>query len=433
MIRRWRTAGWRGVGAVAALALTALLPASPVAADSGTGYAFAPDARTVTAAKGTADAEPLEPGTTYRSSLPEKGERYFRLELAATTTAYVPVTAVPPAGATVSASDGIAVSVEDANGVPCAYDSARFGAGLSPRPITALGRRDAGKALCQDAGTYYVAVQRLVTGSRTTTPGNWDLEIAPVSEPALARTGATTAPETWNSASPEPLTGEPRHRSGGAGFDTARALGQGVWQTDITPGQTLFYAVPLDWGRQLHATVDLGSTGGDPHGYVSAALNLSLYNPVRGYVDDVSLGYDGTQKSSSLQPLPPVAYANRYAIPTAENSVRFAGAYYLVVHLTGQTADTFGKGPYGVTLRVRIDGTPNSGPDYAGPAVPKGVFDASSDQDGVLTTIADDHTAMRALAVGGIGAGTALLLFLGAWTLSARRSQIRVNAQKPTA
>ncbi|MFD8718752.1 hypothetical protein ACFV2H_12225 [Streptomyces sp. NPDC059629] len=433
MIRRWRTAGWRGVGTVAALALTALLPAPPVAADSGTGYAFAPDARTVTAAKGTADAVPLEPGTTYRSSLPEKGERYFRLELAATTTAYVPVTAVPPAGATVSASDGIAVSVEDANGVPCANDSARFGAGLSPRPITALGRRDAGKALCQDAGTYYVAVQRLVTGSRTTTPGNWDLEIAPVSEPALARTGATTAPETWNSASPEPLTGEPRHRSGGAGFDTARPLGQGVWRTDITPGQTLFYAVPLDWGRQLHATVDLGSTGGDPHGYVSAALNLSLYNPVRGYVDDVSLGYDGTQKSSSLQPLPPVAYANRYAIPTAENSLRFAGAYYLVVHLTWQTADTFGKGPYGVTLRVRIDGTPNSGPDYAGTAVPKGVFDASSDQNGVLTTTGDDHTAMRALAVGGIGAGTALLLFLGVWTLSARRSQIRVNAQKPTA
>ncbi|MFJ3798024.1 hypothetical protein ACIPSJ_17275 [Streptomyces sp. NPDC090088] len=454
-MRRWRTtAGRRDTGRAtppgarlgAALALTALLPASllslaspalslasPARADGGSGYAFAADARTVTGAKGTADAVPLEPGETYRSSLPDKGQRYFRLELAAATDAYVPVTAVPPPDATVSASDGITVSVEDANGVSCHYDSARFGAGLSPRPITALGRREAGGALCKDAGTYYLVVERAVSGSRTTTPGSWDLEIAPATEPALAGTGATTAPETWNSASPEPLTADPHRRTGGAGFSTARTLDQGVWQTRITPGQTLYYAVPVAWGRQLHATVDLGSTGGDAHGYVSAALNLSLYNPVRGYVDDVSLGYDGTQKSSSLDPLPPVAYANRYAVSGEQNALRFAGAYYLVVHLTGQTADTFGLGPYGVTLRVRLDGTPNSGPEYAGSSVPKGLFDASSDQGSLGTATGDDHTAMRALAAAGIGTGTALLLVLGVWTLTARRAQIRVNAQKPTA
>ncbi|MEU2618727.1 hypothetical protein ABZ642_11240 [Streptomyces sp. NPDC007157] len=444
MIRRWRTAaGRRGIGRTAALALaallTALLPtmltASPVAADDGRGYAFVPDARTISGATGTAAAVPLEPGTTYRSTLPEKGKLYFRLELAAGTTAYVPVTAVPPADATVSASDGIGVSIEDANGVSCGYDGARFGAGLSPRPVTALGRRDTGKALCQDAGTYYVIVERLASGSRTTTPGSWDLEIAPVTEPGLARAGATTAPGTWNSASPEPLTDDPRRRTAGAGFATARTLDTGVWQTGISPGQTLYYAVPVDWGQQLHATVELGSTSGDTHGYVNAALNLSLYNPVRGYVDDLSLGYDGTQKASSLAPLPPVAYANRYAVSGEENSVRFAGAYYLVVHLTGQTADTFGQGPYDVTLRVRVDGTPNSGPDYAGSPVPKGVFDPPSVQGGGLVAGAGDHdtTAMRVLAAGGIGTGTALLLVLGVWTLTARRAQIRVNAQKPTA
>ncbi|WP_309500599.1 hypothetical protein [Streptomyces shenzhenensis] len=438
MTRRWwTTAARRGLGGTAALALTALLtalsPVSAAAADSGSGYAFAPDARTVTGATGSTDAEPLEPGTTYRSTLPDKGSRYFRLELAADTTAYVPVTAVPPADATVSASDGIEVSIEDANGTACDYDTARFGAGLSPRPVTAVGRRDAGKALCKDAGTYYVVVERAVSGSTTTSPGSWDLEIAPVTEPALTGAGATTAPETWNSASPEPLTSVPRRRTAGAGFATATSLDQGVWQTDITPGQTLYYAVPVGWGQQLHATVDLGSTSGDSRGYVSAALNLSLYNPVRGYVDDVSLGYDGTQKSSSLDPLPPVAYANRYATGGTESSVRFAGAYYLVVHLTGQTADTFGKGPYGVTLRVRVDGTPNSGPAYAGSPVPKGVFDVSSARGGLAGAAGDDDTAMRALAAGGIGTGTALLLVLGGWTLTARRAQIRANAQKPTA
>ncbi|MEU2420360.1 hypothetical protein ABZ619_04755 [Streptomyces sp. NPDC007851] len=454
MILRLRTAGRRGTGTAGAplrraclvlvrkvpvtlapaLLLTALVPASSAVADGGSGYAFAAHARTVRGATGTADAVPLEPGSVYRSSLPDKGARYYRLELAAAGAAYVSVTAVPPADATVSASDGIGVSVENANGAPCDYEGARFGAGLSPRPVTAVGRRDTGRALCQDAGTYYLVVERLVTGSKTTTPGSWDLEIAPVTEPALATTAATTAPQSWNSASPEPLTGDPRRRTAGAGFSTARTLGQGVWQTGITPGQTLYYAVPVDWGQQLHATVDLGSTSGDAHGYVSAALNLSLYNPVRDYVDDLSLGYDGTQKSSSLDALPPVAYANRYAVSGEENAVRFAGAYYLVVHLTGQTSDTFGQGPYDVTLRIRVDGTPNSGPTYAGSSVPKGVFDASAaDRAGLVSAPGDDDPAMRALAVAGIGTGTALLLVLGVWTLTARRAQTRVNAQKPTA
>ncbi|MFJ9345189.1 hypothetical protein [Streptomyces sp. NPDC101237] len=442
MIRRWRTATGRRGGATAARALTAvpaalltaLLSASPVAADDGSGYAFAPDARTITGAGGSSAAEPLEPGTTYRSTLPDQGKLYFRLELAAGTTAYVPVTAVPPADATVSASDGIGVTVQDANGATCGYDGARFGAGLSPRPITALGRRDTGRSLCKDAGTYYVVVERLASGSRTTTPGSWDLEIAPVTEPGLVEAGATTAPGTWDSASPEPVTGAARRRTAGAGFATARTLGPGVWRTGISPGRTLYYAVPVDWGQQLHATVELGS-GGQGHGYVSAALNLSLYNPVRGSVEDVSLGYDGTQKASSLAPLPPVAYANRYAVPGEENSVRFAGAYYLVVHLTRQTGDTFGAGPYDVTLRVRVDGAPGSGPRYAGSPVPKGVFDPPSDQggDGLSAPAGGGGTSMRLLAAGGIGTGTALLLGLGVWTLTARRAQIRVNAQKPTA
>jgi hypothetical protein len=54
---------------------------------------------------------------------------------------------------------------------------------------------------------------------------------------------------------------------------------------------------------------------------------------------------------------------------------------------------------------------------------------------GALSTPADgdDGTALRALAAGGIGTGTALLLVLGLWTLTARRAQSRASAQKPTA
>ncbi|MER6525460.1 hypothetical protein [Streptomyces sp. NPDC001508] len=473
----WRTAGWWpgatrrsrrppvAVGlAGAAVVLCALLmpgrSAVAVGSQAGAmgsatgasvGYAFAEGARTVAGAAGTVDAPGLKPGKTYRSSLPRDGGLYYRVELRATTTAYVPVTAVPPAGVAVSASDGIRVSVQDANGGSCSYASARFGAGLSPRPVTALGMRQVGGSLCQGAGTYYVRVERLepagtagtagVPGSGgVSASGAWDLELAPVAEPRPQRAGATSAPEVWDSASPEPVTGEPRRRAGGAGFATAHALGQGVWQTDMEPGQTLFYKVPVDWGQQVHATAELGSSNG-AGGYVSGALDLALHNPVRGYVDDAALSYNGSQKAAALSPLPPVEYRNRYAVLDAVRTMRFAGAYYLVVHLSEGMADTFGQGPFGVTLRVRVTGTPHTGPGYAGQSEPRHLFEVTAqDREAAVTGWSGGggggDAAMRALAAGGIGAGSALLLGLGLWTVAARRragAQMRVNAQKPTA
>ncbi len=424
----------------------ALVPpaAAPAAADPSPGaYGFSPGGRTVAGTQGTADAAPLEAGRTYRSSLPRGGKLYYRLRLAAADTAYVPVTAVPPADATVSATDGIRVSLRDADGTSCAYASAQFGAGHSPRPVTALGLREAGRTLCQGAGTYYLLVERLdADGTGAADPAaRWDLEIAPATEPRPARTGPTTAPRTWDSATPAPLAGRPRERSGGTGFAAARPLGQGIWRTALVPGETRFYKVPLDWGRQLHASADLGGAPG--RGYVGGALDLSLYNPVRGDVDDVSLGYTGTAKSAALAPLPPVEYANRYAPTAGVTSVRFAGDYYLVLHLSSQLAGIFGQGPFQVTLRVRVDGQAHAGPEYAGRPVPDDVFTVTArDRAAAVTgtagtTGAGDDRTMKLVAVAGIGSGTALLLLLAGWTAASRRTsaraQMRARAQKPTA
>jgi hypothetical protein len=395
-------------------------------------YAFAPGAAAVAGAPSTATAPRLEAGRTYRSSLAGNGELYYRLELPATDTAYVPVTAVPTGDATVSATDGIAVSVQDAHGTRCSYANARFGAGLSPRPLTALGRREPGNALCQGAGTYYVVVQRLDARGSAAPAQRWDLEIAPVTEPRTARAGATSAPQAWDSATPEPLDGEPHDRPGGAGFASASTLGEGVWRTSLVPGETRFYKVPVDWGRQLHASAELGNAAG--HGYVGGALNLSLYNPVRGFVEDAALGYTGTQKPAVLAPVPPVEYANRYAVPVAVTSVRFAGDYYLVLHLSERLTSTFGRGPFAVTLRVRVAGRAHAGPEYAGRPVPDDVFTPTwADREAALTGSTGGGSAMRLTAIGGIGLGTVLLLVLAGWTVMARRAQTRVNAQKPTA
>ncbi|MFK0117389.1 hypothetical protein [Streptomyces sp. NPDC090994] len=429
------TAAFGGTAAAAGgadLALVAGSASGHASAGSAGGYAFAEDARRVDGADGTADATPLEAGVTYRSSLARDARAYYGLELDAASDAYVSVTAVPRPGEEVVAVDGVRVSVQDADGGSCSLDSATFGAARSPRPVTAWGAREITRTgtRCQDPGRYYVVVERV--RPQDSPPDAWDLELTTVSEPAVKGTAATDAPQTWDSASPAPLTGEPENRPGGAGFADAASIGPGAWRADAEPGQTLYYKVPLDWGRQLYATAELGGADGRS-GYATGALSLSLLNPVRGQVDSAGTGYTGRRATVDLGPVPPVAYGNRYAVAEEQSAMRFAGSYYLVVHLAEQVADRFGDGPFEVVLRVRLTGAERTGPDYAGEPVPRGVFEAT---EPLRAAASDDAAgseagsgagdgaadpAMRAVAVGGIGTGSVLLAGLGVWTVVARR------------
>ncbi len=424
----------------AVLATTAALPGATVlaagpavpagaaraagAAGASAGYGFADGVLPVAGASDTEGAETLAAGSAYRSSLPREGTRYYRLDLDAASDAYVSVTAVPGAGEEVTAVDGIRVSVRDADGGSCSVHSATFGAARSPRPVTAWGVREVGPGgnRCQGPGTYYVGVER--TRPQDSPPDDWDLELTVATEPGLRRTGTTKAPETWDSASPEPLGGEPERRAGGSGFAHATLLGQGVWRDDIRPGQTLYYRVPVDWGHQVYATAELAGSA-DASGYATGALRLALHNPVRGEVADAAKGYTGRRTTVGLAPLPPVAYANRYATAGRVAALRFAGDYYVVVHLAAQAADDFGQGPFGLTLRLRLGGAARSGPEYAGESRPKGLFEVSARDriaaPGGGSGAAGDDTAMKAVAVGGIGTGSLLLLVLAVWTAAARR------------
>ncbi|MGW0812574.1 hypothetical protein ACWD00_04805 [Streptomyces viridiviolaceus] len=402
---------------------TVLLPGgTALAADgpAGDAYAFAEGARRIEGAVGTADAALLEPGMPYRSSLPRNGTVHFRLELDATSNAYVSVTAVPAAADAVTAVDGIRVTVQDAEGRACSSDSAGFGAARSPRPVTAWGMRETSPTgtRCQEPGTYYVTVERL--RPQDSPPGAWDLELTTATEPRPKRTGATHAPETWDSASPTPLTGEPERRRGGSGFADATAVAEGVWRDDVRPGQTLFYKVPVDWGQQLHATAELAGSGSGS-GYATSALALALHNPVRGEVEDSATGYTGRRTTVDLAPVPPVAYANRYATADQVSGLRFAGAHYLVVHLAAQVAEDFGDGPFELTLRVRVEGAGESGPGYDGEPVPQGVFEVAGRPAASEGEATGDDLALKAVAVGGIGTGSVLLVGLGVWTALARR------------
>ncbi|MFE1253315.1 hypothetical protein ACFW6C_17720 [Streptomyces fungicidicus] len=405
----------------------------PAASAGSGGYAFAEDARRVDGAASPGDSVELEPGRTYRSTLPARGKVYYRLTLDDSTNTYASATAAPPAGRTASVVDGIKVAVEDGEGRSCDVDTESFGAAGSRHPLAGWAMREISprRSLCQEAATYYLTVERVDPDGDGSSPGPWEMELAATAEPPLEKAGATSAPTAWDSAPPRPVEGEPQRRTGGAGFSRAAPVGQGVWRDDIRPGQTLFYEVPVDWGRRLHATAELGGSGAGGSGYVAAALDLDLYNPVRGHVVDATVGYDGTRKTGSLAALPPVAHGNRHAVNRQVAAMRFAGSYYLVAHLSSEVADAFGDGPVPLTLRVGLSGAAQDGPGYAGESVPADAFTVTGEDRETAAGggAAGDDTAYRALAVGGIGAGTALLAGLGVWTLAARR---RTAAQTAT-
>ncbi|MGW7050234.1 hypothetical protein [Streptomyces sp. NPDC054887] len=419
---RQRGRGRVAPAVVAALCAAAVLPAQARAADEPGAYAFEPTARTVEGTADTTDAPPLARGGTYRDAIGPGGELFYRVELDAASHAYVSVTAVPRPGTKVSYDDELEVTLQDRDGDSCARDSVRFGSAEFPRPIGTYAHRTIEDgASCQQADRYYVLIER--TGAGTSSGDPWELEIRHVTEPGVRAGGASEAPRDWPSGVPAPPGGEARDRRGGTGFHSATGLERGEWRDAIRPGETLFYKVPVDWGQQLFASADLGSAAGD--GQVSHALTMALHNPARGLVDSArAVSYDGRQKSAELDPLPPVAYGNRFDSSDAVNGMRFAGWYYLRVSLSPEVEEEFGPGALELSLRLDVTGDRGKGaPAYAGPAGDFQVTDEdlSAAREGQDASAAAKSDTMRLVAAGGIGAGTVLVLGLGVWTLVARR------------
>ncbi|QNP64225.1 hypothetical protein [Streptomyces genisteinicus] len=420
---------------IAAACAVAVLPAPAAAAPEPGPYAFDRAAKPVSGTAVNTNGPSLQAGSVYKDRIGAGEKRYYRIDLDAVSNAYVSAVAVPEPATAVTYADELSVSVENRSGTACSEGEARFGSAAFPRPVAdyASRRVDKESSTCQEAGTYYVLLER--KGEAAASPEPWEVEIRFVTEPGLSGQGPTAAPDNWPSASPAAPAGGPVARAGGNGFHDATGLTQGEWQDEIRPGRTLFYRVPVDWGRQLFVSADLGSsTAADP-GSVSNALVVALHNPALGLVDEESgVYYDGKQKTLALDPLPPVAHENRYDSDSTVSAMRFAGWYYLSVTLSPEIAGEFGDGPLPLTLRVNVEGDARSGPAYDGPA---GDFQVTDDDreaadSGRNAAEEADGATMRVVAAAGIGTGTLLVLALGLWTLLARRGAA-ARGQDPVA
>ncbi|MFD5769607.1 hypothetical protein ACFWIN_27830 [Streptomyces sp. NPDC127049] len=409
--------------AAAAVGTLTALPASAAEGAAIPPYAFDPAAQRIQGAASSADADPLEPGRTYRDTLKKDGKVYYRLNLDTAKNSYVSAVAVPRPGGKAAYGDGFRISIQDGSGRECGYQEVNFATGDHVRPLTGYARRiiHPDDISCQDAGTYYVLVER--ESDAASAPDDWELELQHVNEPLLSKIGPDKLPESWPSGTPAPPAGGPKERQGGAGFHTAVSLQEGEWRADVRPGETLFWRVPVDWGQQIFATAELGSSdAGDE--LVGNALALGLDNPARGFVDLQTASYRGDPATAALAPQRPVAHENRSSYETATNGMRFAGWYYLTATLSPEIAQEYGDGPLPLILRVNVTGEKKAGPGYAGDP---GLFQVTGDDRKAAAngaTGADAASAdgtMVALAAGGLGLGTVLLVGLGAWTLLARR------------
>jgi hypothetical protein len=117
-----------------------------------------------------------------------------------------------------------------------------------------------------------------------------------------------------------------------------------------------------------------------------------------------------------------VAYENRYDAGADVSAMRFAGWYYLSVTLSPKVAEHYGDKALGLTLRVKVVNDSKPSP-YEGEAGIFGVTDDDRDmaRNGQSAPAAGESATMKRVAVAGIGAGSVLVLGLGAWALLARR------------
>ncbi|WP_251057015.1 hypothetical protein [Streptomyces sp. ISL-94] len=431
-VRRTALAGAAALG-LAAAALPGAAHAGEQAPQPVPTYRAAKGAKAVEGQPSTADAPLLEAGNIYEDTL-APGERVYRLVLKKDqSNVYVSAVARPAPGAKVSYGDGIAVEIMNTAGTSCPGSAGSSSLGYNPALVSAAGVRwGVEDHDCAPAGVYYAKVTR--TSAKGSDPSPWPLELRVQREPGRGPGGPTAAPSAWPSGTPAALPGtEAVGRTGGTGFNDARAVDAGVWRDELRPGQTRFYRVPLDWGQQLGLSAELAKAKMTKQfGAASGGLVVSLYSPYRDPVMAEDTSYDGKQAGITLEKTPPVAYENRYASDPDVQPVGIAGWYYIAVTMGAKVAEfTEDATPVPLTLRMEVTGTPAKAPAYteslAAGGFGVGDADRAAAKEGLTAPeaaqAAGKHSAMRVVAGAGFGTGTLLLLVLGGWILLARRGR----------
>lgn len=401
----------RTMAAVVAAFLLAAGPAGAAFADSAA-PAWQPRGEVVQGEPSTADAPQLTAGVLYRDTLPPgEGARHYAVQLDAKSSAYLAVFVLPEPGSEVAFGDGVDLSLESTDGTRCDSDHRTLSSDGAARPLgTAVTRTIGADEPCQEAHAYVLSVTRKSAG--TSDPAPWPLQIRLTTEPGLVP-GATPGPAaSAGTRTPVPAAGTARGTRGGTDFAGAAELGAGVWKDLVRPGQTRFYKVPVEWGRQAWIDAEFANAPVTrAGGFAASGVRVEVYNPRWGFVGGAAGTYAGKQTSVTAT-TGTVAYANRWEAGGEVSAACCDGPYYVAVTVHRDVAG-FVRGALPVTLRVGLEGEARAAPRYDGdPTADLGL----PGEDG-----SGGESALRLAGFASLGAGTVLLLSLAVWAASARR------------
>ena len=170
------------------------------------------------------------------------------------------------------------------------------------------------------------------------------------------------------------VSGPPQRVVGGTSFSDAGTVEEGIVKSDIVPGETLVYRVPVDWGQRAVFRVTFPARGealADALGYLDVAARVKAYSPSRGEIS--YNGITGPRTSNALnnnEPLtlgvatPEVRFRNRES-PADDVAASAQPGYCYLALSTSSDAD--GES-YTVPFQIEVDvvGKVRGSPEYAG-------------------------------------------------------------------
>lgn len=226
----------------------------------------------------------------------------------------------------------------------------------------------------------------------------------------------------WEQMSIDPENAE--ELIGGNSFNDAVELEPGTTYTsEIHPGETLLYRVPVEWGEHLQAQMDIDpadewreSPGRD------RGFQLQLYSPYRGQIDhsheadgQEHRSYGGTShtSSSTWQNLThPVRWNNREAIRSSGHTdmeyVSQAGDYYVMISQDTRAEEDPAIVPFQLAVETfgEVEGVPEYDTGAGAVEEADDVDEQAADEDEssgpgwMLLTLSVIGIALLALVVG---------------------------------
>jgi Ca-activated chloride channel family protein len=324
------------------------------------------------ATTGAADATPIDVGTDYVDTLGKQGSttgvRYYEVTRSISGST---IHANAVARSLGDFTDYIGVSLiagtEQCDQASAFKVTRQNRAILSATAVTSTGVL--ADPECTSSDTLVFKVMRGAVSGNLGGSASLPMQLHVTEEPPVKDTSKLPRPVTADWVSPPSGTGPVV--VGGVSVSGATVIKPGNYRSDIVPGESLVYAVDLDWGQVLSTQVLIReSTQTRALGYLGPYLQIQVFGPdgtqINGASRPDSVGTTALVSATGQRltlTTPPVRYLNR-----AFKTTSLPGRYLIVV----------GMGPYkeaagvaiGFELAAGVTGKVGGAPDYVTAGTP---------------------------------------------------------------